>query len=111
LINSVVAPFEEGTPRYHTSKWATAFTPSPSSGFTPLERSIFSHSQRGPRSMVHNRILSVSFIGKLDARGKKRVVDSIDAYIDATWPSSMADDNHIFTLPYTTDIFIATRLP
>jgi len=62
-LSQIMAPFEEGIPRFHHGQWRSVF---PAEGFSELKELTFEHAHQGNfETVVVNRIMSVSFIAAL----------------------------------------------
>ncbi len=74
-LTRIMAPYEQGTPRFHASLWRTLF---PSPDFSELEESTFPHMHEGPfERVVVDRVLSVSFIAALPAPEREKIARRI----------------------------------
>lgn len=106
-MTTLMEPWEEGTPRYKTSKWQDAFAAA-NSGFEKLSKTTFEHAQKGPRQMIIDRSLSVSFIAALPAKDKAEVANKLNRMIDAqpVPAARTADGQPQYELPYITQIFV-----
>jgi len=68
-LTRIMAPYEAGTPRYHTKEWRRLF---PAEGFGPLRERHFPYAHTGPaEQVILDRILSVSFIAALPPAGQR----------------------------------------
>lgn len=106
-MTELMTPWEEGTPRYKTSKWRDAFSDT-RSDFDPLTKTTFTHSQKGARQMIIDRSLSVSFIAALPAAQKAEVAAKLNAMIDS-FPvpaQKLPNGEPQYELPYITEIFV-----
>lgn len=68
-LSKIMAPYEEGTPRFHHGKWKSVL---PANGYTVPQETTFAHAHNGDfKTVVVDRVLSVSFIAALpqSARG------------------------------------------
>jgi SAM-dependent methyltransferase len=104
-LTRIMAPYEAGTPRYHTKEWRRLF---PAEGFGPLRERHFPNAHTGPaEQVILDRILSVSFIAALPPAGQNGVAAQIQALIAAT--PELAGNGEV-TFPYDTAAFSCTKL-
>jgi len=104
-LTRIMAPYEAGTPRYHTKEWRRLF---PAEGFGPLRERHFPYAHTGPaEQVILDRILSVSFIAALPPAGQNGVAAQIQALIAAT--PELAGNGEV-TFPYYTAAFSCTKL-
>lgn len=104
-LSELIAPYETGTPRFHTGDWRKPF---PHPGFGPLEETRLPHGHTGPaEQVVVDRILSVSFIAALPRDEQERLAGRIRALIAAE--PTLAGRAAV-TFPYVTLACAATRL-
>jgi len=104
-LTRIMAPYEAGTPRYHTKEWRRLF---PAEGFGPLRERHFPYAHTGPaEQVILDRILSVSFIAALPPAGQNGVAAQIQALIAAT--PELAGNGEV-TFPYDTAAFSCTKL-
>jgi len=104
-LTRIMAPYEAGTPRYHTKEWRRLF---PAEGFGPLRERHFPYAHTGPaEQVILDRILSVSFIAALPPAGQNGVAAQIQALIAAT-PELAGNGEVVF--PYDTAAFSCTKL-
>ncbi len=74
-LTKIMAPYEEGTPRFHTGAWRKVF---PAEGFSALEEVSFPHTHDGLfEQVVVDRVLSVSFIAALPEATQAKVAAEI----------------------------------
>ncbi|MEE9455345.1 MAG: class I SAM-dependent methyltransferase [Paracoccaceae bacterium] len=103
-LSQIIAPYETGTPRYHTQDWRKVF---PSPLFNKLSETQFPHSHTGPASQVIGaRIMSVSFIRSLPMPDQKSVGNAVQDLISST-PALVGQKAVSF--PYVTSAFCCTR--
>jgi len=104
-LTRIMAPYEAGTPRYHTKEWRRLF---PAEGFGPLRERHFPYAHTGPaEQVILDRILSVSFIAALPPAGQNGVAAQIQALIAAT--PELAGNGEV-AFPYDTAAFSCTKL-
>jgi len=104
-LTEIIAPYETGTPRYHTGLWRQAFAGQP---FTALEETCFPHQHVGsPREVIIDRTLSVSFIAALPAADRDRVAAQLQALIDGH-PDLRGRERIAF--PYLTHAYLCKTL-
>jgi len=97
----VVKTYESDTPRYAKGVWKKVFDDTKTSLFTPLTLKSFPYSQKGDRSVVIDRIFSISFMAALDASEKQKAMARVNSIMDKASKSPTTE----FELPYSTDIF------
>jgi len=99
-LTAIMAPFEGGTPRYHTGQWRLPFAGGP---FTELEETCFPYQHAGPaREVILDRTLSVSFIASLPDGARGEVEARIRALIDGH-PDLRGRETVVF--PYRTHAY------
>jgi SAM-dependent methyltransferase len=98
-LTKIIAPYEAGSPRYHTGEWRIAFEEN--SPFTPLQTRTFSHRHVGDEDMILKRILSISFIAALPPSAKADVAEKVRAVVRTVPPLAGAQ----YEMPYRTDVF------
>ena len=104
-ITALIAPYEAGTPRFHTGAWGGAFT---GEFFSPPELTLFPHQHVGtPRQVIIDRTLSVSFIAALPDAEKAVVTRQLQTLID-THPQ--LKDRSEITFPYRTHAYHCARI-
>jgi SAM-dependent methyltransferase len=104
-LSRLMAPYEEGVPRYHRQEWRRLF---PAPGFGQLQERHFHNSHRGPSErVILDRILSVSFIAALPAIERDKVAAGIRALIEAS-PELAGREEVAF--PYDTAAFSCVKL-
>jgi len=106
-LTAIMAPYETGTPRYHTGAWRAPFGAPDGGGFTPLEETCLPHLHQGtPRAVIVERTLSVSFIASLPDPERARVQARLEALI-ASHPDLR--DRESVAFPYLTHAYRCTR--
>jgi len=96
-LSRIMAPYEEGTPRFHHGHWRSVF---PADGFAPLQEMTFEHNHRGEfQSVVLDRILSVSFIAALPQSERDTVECQIRDLVNLF--SGLGDESDV-SFPYQT---------
>jgi SAM-dependent methyltransferase len=76
---AIMAPYEGGTPRYHTGRWRLPFT---GGLFTDLEETCFPYQHVGhPEEVIIDRTMSVSFIASLPEAARAEVEARLRALI------------------------------
>jgi SAM-dependent methyltransferase len=102
-ITAILAPFETGTPRFHSGLWRQPFAGGP---FTDPEETVFPYQHVGrPREVLVDRFLSVSFIAALPDAARAQVEDRLLALI-ASHPALRGRDT--VSVPYLTHAFRCT---
>ena len=103
-LTAIMAPYETGTPRYHTGLWREPFREGP---FSALEETCFPHQHVGTaRAVILDRTLSVSFIAALPEAERARVEERLLALI-ATHPALRGRESVAF--PYRTHAYRCIR--
>ena len=78
-LTGIMAPYEGGTPRYHSGNWRLPFD---GRLFTELEETCFRHQHVGdPQAVIVDRTLSVSFIAALPEAARAEVERRLQALI------------------------------
>jgi len=104
-LTKIMAPYETGTPRYHTGLWRQAFA---GRAFTALEETCFPYQHHGsPREVIIDRILSVSFIAALPATIRDQIAAQLQDLIDCH-PDLRGRERVAF--PYRTHAFRCEKL-
>ena len=104
-LTGIMAPYEGGTPRYHSGNWRLPFD---GRLFTELEETCFRHQHVGdPQAVIVDRTLSVSFIANLPeaerAGVKARLLDLIASHPELR-------DRESIAFPYLTHAFRCTKV-
>ena len=104
-LTGIMAPYEGGTPRYHSGNWRLPFD---GRLFTGLEETCFQHQHVGdPQAVIVDRTLSVSFIANLPeaerAGVKARLLDLIASHPELR-------DRESIAFPYLTHAFRCTKV-
>ncbi len=74
-LSRIMAPYEEGTPRFHHGQWRSVF---PDAKFSQLQDLTFDHAHCGDfDTVVVDRIMSVSFIAALPQKKRDDVEQKI----------------------------------
>ncbi len=103
-LSQIMAPYETGTPRYHTGDWRKVF---PSMLFSDLVETQMPHNHTGPASQVIiARIMSVSFIRSLPPSDQIIVENRLWDLISST--PELATQKTV-SFPYVTSAFCCTR--
>lgn len=104
-LSRLMAPYEDGTPRFHRGTWRALF---PDPRFSALEETTFPYAHEGPfDTVVVDRLMSVSFIAALPGPERTRFRAALDDLAE-TEPA-LADRAHV-SFPYQTLAVAATRL-
>lgn len=103
-LTAIVDPHEGNAPRYRTGAWRAAFAKT--TLFSPLVATEFRHVHRGPREMVIDRVMSVSFIAALPPSEGDEVRRQVSALLDAH-PALRGREEIAF--PYRTEVFWCER--
>ncbi|SDV48428.1 class I SAM-dependent methyltransferase [Chitinasiproducens palmae] len=78
-LSRIIAPYEAGTPRFHSGAWRQAFDGAP---FGEAEITTLTYAHRGPpRQVIVDRTLSISFIAALPDAERARVEQRLLALI------------------------------
>ncbi len=103
-LSRLMAPYEEGTPRFHHGTWRRLF---PDPRFTAMEETVLSHAHSGPfAQVVRDRILSVSFIASLPEAERSAFAARLEALAEAE--PALADRARV-SFPYRTLAIALTR--
>ncbi|MDH0301950.1 MULTISPECIES: class I SAM-dependent methyltransferase [unclassified Pseudomonas] len=104
-ITDIITPYEGDTPRFHTGRWREAFD---GRWFSAPQLTTLPHAHEGsPRTVILERLRSVSFIAALPAAEQDRVMDQLQALID-NHPDLKGRDRIAF--PYRTQAYVCQRL-
>jgi SAM-dependent methyltransferase len=103
-LGRIVDPYEGGAPRYKSMNWRRPFDSTVL--FTPLASRNFRYLQSGPRSMVLDRIASISFISALPEAERGQVLAQVEHLLDT---DSKTKGHETIDLPYRTDVFWCSR--
>ena len=103
-LTALMDPYSGTAPRYRTGDWRRHFDVT--TAFTPLRCESFRHTVRCDRSMVRDRIGSISFIACLPDGEHEHVLSQVDHLLD-THPLTRDKDEYDF--PYRTDLFWCTK--
>jgi len=104
-MTAILAPFEGGTPRFHSGLWRRPFT---GRLFTGPEETSFPHQHAGsPRDVIVDRSLSVSFIANLPAADKAEVERRL---LELVAESPELRGRETVAVPYLTRAFRCVRL-
>jgi SAM-dependent methyltransferase len=104
-LTEIMAPYETGTPRYHTGQWRQTFT---GQRFSALEETCFPHQHVGsPREVIIDRTLSVSFIAAQPEAVRERIAGQLRDLIDGH-PDLRGRERVAF--PYRTHAFCCSKL-
>jgi SAM-dependent methyltransferase len=104
-LTDLIDIHEQGAPRYKYGTWKKAWQSSQQ--FSPFEETHFRYNHIGSREMVIDRVASISFIAALEPQKLKNVLSSVRSLLDQ---HPMTKDTEELTLPYRTDVFLATKL-
>ncbi|PKU22749.1 class I SAM-dependent methyltransferase [Telmatospirillum siberiense] len=105
-VSDIITPYEGDAPRFAKGDWKRQF---PADGLSPLDEQTFLHEHRGsPDRVIVDRILSVSFIGALEAPERDKVEARL-RHLIATHPA-LANQPEI-AFPYRTCAYRCVKLP
>lgn len=104
-ITEIITPYEGDTPRFHTGDWRRPFKVG---HFSEPELTCFNYTHSGSaKSVILDRLLSVSFIAALPCTERQAVSDQLTRLIQ-THPSLRGRDTIEF--PYQTRAYSCRRL-
>ena len=98
--------YQGDAPRMASGEWRKVF---PAAGFGPLHEVHFPHTHVGPpERVIVDRTMSVSYMAALPESERERVIEEIQALIDAT--PVLAGRTEV-SVPYVTMAFCCHKLP
>ncbi|MGH7609492.1 MAG: class I SAM-dependent methyltransferase [Candidatus Dormibacteria bacterium] len=98
-INQLLRPLQQGTPEHSTGDWRRRLE---ASGlFGPMESRAFEHEHRLTREGLLDRVLSLSFVGVLDASTQARLRERVLELASEFFP----EPARRVTLLYRTEVF------
>jgi SAM-dependent methyltransferase len=103
-LTAIMDPYSGAAPRYRSGDWRKHLEEN--SSFTPLRCESFRHTVHCDRTMVRDRIGSISFIARLPDEEHAGVLAQVDHLLD-THP--LTRDKSEYHFPYRTDLFWCNR--
>ena len=103
-LSEIIEPYAGGTPRFRHGRWRDPFAST--SWFGPLHERSFEHVQEGDRTMVLDRIGSISFVAALGPAARERVLAEVGELLDR---HSALRGRSTFALPYRTEAYWTER--
>jgi len=99
-IDGILRPYRRETPSEYVQPWVAVLERAPS--FGPPEQRSFPWVQPHTTAELVDRISSVSYVARLDAADRKRLLDHVRA--------TVADLPEPFGFTYRTDVFVYPRV-
>jgi len=105
-LSAIIETHAGDTPRHRHGRWRDVFAAT--TLFGPLHQHSFEHVQEGDRSMVLDRVGSISFVAALAPAARQQVLAEVGGLLDR---HPELRGRSTFALPYRTDVYWTERRP